>query len=61
MQSAKSLNQIIAIIFTLAFFFPEVVLLKYRVNSIYMLYFGSIVHSNVELNLNVLDQKVHYS
>ena len=61
MQSAKSLNHIIAIIFTLAFFFPEVVLLKYRVNSIYMLYFGSIGHSNVELNLNVLDQKVHYS
>ena len=42
-------------------FFSEVVLLKYRVNRIYMLGFGSTVHSNAELNLIVLDQKVHYS
>ena len=66
MQSAKitdpPITDIIPIIFMLAVsFFSEVVLLKYRVNRIYMLSFGSTVHSNAELNLIVLDQKVHYS
>ena len=38
-----------------------IVLLKYQVNRVYMLNFGSIVDSNVELNLIVHGQKVYCS